>query len=199
MIELWAPLCIGAIIVIYVLVDKLGSGAADASEIALLLRHVDFQFLAELFDPDAEAKLRAELPLHGFRLRQRHRILAAIEQTRRIRHNARIVRAWGDGRYREICRIKHPARMSDDDRLARNVIQAADDVKAAASNALIKLLFWRLTLIHIWPFLPSPSLSDVRDGMGADLIVRYEEMVSCTGTLLMAEGGDKYELVRAAL
>lgn len=199
MIEIWAPLCIAALVLVYLLADKLGwHDEARARDLALFLRHVDLQTLGELLDPATEATLRSELSARAFRCRQRSRIIAAKEQIGRMHYNAGIFRSWGTGKYKRIA-VKNRGRFGDEEQLIVAVIKVADEMRSAAFRALLKLTFWRVCLVHIWPFLPSPSLSDVREALGADLLTRYEALISSVGMLLLGEDEGDYETVRAAL
>jgi hypothetical protein len=198
MMAIWTPLCAAALALLYVLVDKISSTQAEAKEMALVLRRVNLQLLEELLNPATEAALRSELSSRAFRCRQRTRIMAAREQVSRMRHNAEICREWGTDEYRRFA-DKNRGHYGDEEQLVIALIKAADDVTTSARRALLKLMFWRMCLIHVWPFLPSPSLSDVREVLGADLLARYEALANSAGMLLLNEGEEQYELVRAAL
>jgi hypothetical protein len=83
--------------------------------------------------------------------------------------------------------------------LVASVVQSAGDVKRGAWWAMLKLRFWRATLVQLWPFLPSPSLSDLREVHGQDILQGYESLTSSAGELLIAFGGEQYDQVRATL
>jgi hypothetical protein len=194
----WIPLALVALVAARALIDKLTSSGLDADSINLFLRRVDLRILENLLDPAEEARLRTELSTRAFRRLQRQRILGACEQIRRVSNNASVLLQWANGEYAGIAH-KSRAQFDANDSLLVSVIQAATEVKSGAWWALLKLRFWRASLVQLWPFLPSPSLSDLREVYGKDLLQSYEALTSSAGELLIGRGGDLYDQARAAL
>jgi hypothetical protein len=190
------PLLIGGCTLLYALIDRI-TGLWRAREMPLFLRRVDLQLLEELLDPAEEAKLRRQMSARAFRRAQRGRILAAREQIRRIAHNARIFLKWGNEEYKQLA-AKNRGDFDDGDHMVLAVVRSAAEVERAALLVLAKVLVWRITLVHLWPMLPSPSLYDLREAMGSDLLQRYEMLTASAGQLLLASDRELYELVRAA-
>jgi hypothetical protein len=190
------PLLIGGCTLLYALIDRI-TGLWRAREMPLFLRRVDLQLLEELLDPAEEAKLRRQMSARAFRRVQRGRILAAREQIRRVAHNARIFLRWANEEYKQLA-AKNRGDFDDGDRLVLQVIHHAAEAERAAFVVLAKVLVWRLTLVHLWPMLPSPSLYDLREALGRDLLQRYEVLTAAAGQLLLASDRELYELVRAA-
>ncbi|HEX7289471.1 MAG TPA: hypothetical protein VF532_25025 [Candidatus Angelobacter sp.] len=190
------PLLIGGCTLLYALIDRI-TGLWCTRELPLFLRRVDLQLLEELLDPAEEAKLRRQMSARAFRRAQRGRILAAREQIRRIAHNARIFLKWGNEEYKQLAQ-KNRGDFDDGNHMVLAVIRSAAEVERAALLVLAKVLLWRLTLVHLWTMLPSPSLYDLREAMGGDLLQRYEMLTASAGQLLLASDRELYELVRAA-
>jgi hypothetical protein len=190
------PLLIGGCTLLYAFIDRM-TGLWRTREMPLFLRRVDLQLLEELLDPAEEAKLRRQMSARAFRRAQRGRILAAREQIRRVAHNARIFLQWGNEEFGQLA-AKSPGDFDDGDRLVLQVVGSAAQVQRAAFVVLAKIALWRLTLVHLWPMLPSPSLYDLREALGGDLLQRYELLTASAGQLLLASDRELYELVRAA-
>jgi hypothetical protein len=159
---------------------------------------VDLRLLEDLLDPAVEARLRTELSAHAFRRLQSRRIRAACEQIRRLSNNASVFLQWANSEYAGIAH-KGCTHFDDKDSLVVSLIHIAAEVKNSAWWALVKLRFWRAMLVQLWPFLPSPSLSDLREVYGKDILRAYETLTSSAGELLIARGGEHYEKMRAAL
>ncbi len=195
---IWIPLATVLLIAARALLDKLTASAGNTCDIALFARRVDINLLEDLLDPAEEARLRKELSAAAFRKLQRKRIMAACEQIKRISHNADVLLDWAN---REYAKVTHKGRAQFDatDLLIGSVIESAIQVKSGAWWAVLKLRFWRATLVQLWPFLPSPSLSDLREVYGRDLLQAYESLTSSAGELLIAFGTGDYERARAAL
>jgi hypothetical protein len=194
----WIPLAFVLLLVIRAVIDKLTSTGIDAGSVSLFLSHVDLHLLETLLDPAEEARLRSELSARAFRRLQRQRIIGACEQIRRVSNNASVFLQWANAEYAGIAH-KGCTQFDDKDSLVVSLIQIADDVKRSAWWALVKLRFWRAMLVQLWPFLPSPSLSDLREVYGKDILRAYETLTSSAGELLIARGGEHYEKMRAAL
>jgi hypothetical protein len=194
----WIPLTLVTLAAAHAVIDKLTSTRVDAEGMALFLRRVDLRLLENLLDPAEEARLRKELSTRAFRRLQRQRILGACEQIRRLANNAGVLLVWANGEYAAIA-DKGRAQFDANDALLVSVIEAAAQVKSGAWWALLKLRFWRASLVQLWPFLPSPSLSDLREVYGQDLLQSYEALTSSAGELLIVRGGEYYDQVRAAL
>ncbi|HET7871127.1 MAG TPA: hypothetical protein VFL42_01365 [Terriglobales bacterium] len=190
------PLLMGGCTLVYALIDRI-TGIWRVREMPLLLRRIDLQLLDELLDPAEEAKLRRQMSARAFRRAQRGRILAAREQIRRVGHNARIFRKWGNEEYKLLA-AKNRGELDDGDHLVLQVIRHAAEAGRAASFVLAKIVLWRMTLLHLWPMLPSPSLYDLRESLGGDLLQRYEMLTASAGQLLLTSDQELYELVRAA-
>jgi hypothetical protein len=198
MLAVWIPLAILLMVAVRAVLDRITSTGVDAEGIALFLRRVDLRMLENLLDPAEEAKLRTELSARAFRRLQRQRILGACEQIRRVSNNADVLLRWANSEY---ARIAHKGRAQFDanDSLVVSIIEAAAQVKSGTWWALLKLRFWRAVLVQLWPFLPSPSLSDLREVYGKDILQTYESLTSSAGELLIVRGGEYYDQVRAAL
>jgi hypothetical protein len=195
---LWVPLAIVALVATHAIIDKLTAASRGVDGIALFVRRVDLRLLEDLLDPQVEAGLRTSLSSFAFRRLQRQRILAAREQIDRISHNATILLEWGTREYSKIA-SKGRGQFDSRDLLIIAVVESACQVKRGAWWAMLKLRFWRAILVQVWPFLPSPSLSDLREVYGRDLLQAYEGLTSSAGELLLAFGGEQYDEVRAAL
>jgi hypothetical protein len=197
-LAIWIPLALVVLVAVRALLDKLTASASETDDIALFARRVDLSLLEELLDPEAEAQLRKQLSSPAFRRLQRKRIMAACEQIKRISHNADVLLNWASRQYSKIA-DKGRAHFDATDLLIAGVIESAVRVKSDAWWAVLKLRFWRATLMQLWPFLPSPSLSDLREVYGHDLLQAYESLTSSAGELLLALNDGNYDRVRAAL
>jgi hypothetical protein len=194
----WSPLAVVLLIASRALIDKITASSLGANDLVLLLRRVDIQVLETLLAPEEEARLRSEMSTRAYRRIQRRRILGAYEQVRRISHNANVLWQWSNREAKKLS-SKRRAKVDGIGQFLITTVECAAIVKSEAWWALAKLLFWRITLMQIWPFLPSPSLSDLREIFGRDLLQDYETLSSSVGQVLLATDIDFYEQVRAAL
>jgi len=192
------PLVTVTLVAVRALIDKVTSSGIDIDSIPIFLRRVDLHLLENLLDPAEEARLRTELSARAFRRLQSRRIRGACEQIRRLSNNASVFLQWANTEYVGIAH-KGCAQYDDQDSLVVNLIRIAADVKSSAWWALVKLRFWRAVLVQLWPFLPSPSLSDVREVYGKDILQAYENLTSSVGEILIRRGGEHYDKVRAVL
>lgn len=167
-------------------------------DVPLMLRRADLPLLEELLDADEEAALRKEHSAAAFRAMQRKRIAAAREHLRRIDHNASVFLKWG---YTEeqITLLKNPAVFTDHDLRARELLRFATEVKSDVAAKIIKIELWRIVMLERWFFLPSPSLSDLRERRGVDILQSYEALISTAGDLSLSYGPEKYQRLMRSL
>jgi len=194
----WAPFILMLLAGVRLLLGAIMGTVWSARDLPIFLRRVDLSLLETLLDPMEEARLREEMSAGAFRKAQRQRIRGACEQIRRVSHNAGILLKWATLEFKKIEQKRRGA-FEEHDRLIVSVIEAATHAKRSAAWALVKIGLWRAAMMPIWPFLPSPSLSDFREVNGRDLLEDCESLNSLAGQLLLDAGGDHYDQARASL
>jgi hypothetical protein len=195
---IWIPFIAAAVWLFHLLIDRKTSSKTYDGSVSAFLRHIDLSTLESLFDPKEESRLREELPARAFRRLQRSRIMAAREMIRNIRHNAGVLMRWASEE-EDSLQDKNRSQFDQKDHLVIDVVRAAGEVRRGASFALAKMLFWRMSLVHLWVCLPSPSLSDFREVAGRDMLRDYESLTGSVAQLMLAHSEKHYEAVRASM
>jgi len=167
-------------------------------DLPLMLRRADVLLLEELLDPQAEAALRKTYSSAAFRAMQTTRIVAAQEQLGRIYHNSEILLRWAHWEDQKVL-PKNPVTFTDRDIKTRELLRCAAAVKKDVVGRIVKIGLWRIAMMERWVFLPSPSLSDLRERRGVDILQSYEGMVSAAGHLSISYGQEKYDQMMHSL
>lgn len=169
-------------------------------DLPLVLRPVQLEQLEKLFDPRVEADLRRIMSGAAFRRAQRARLRSALEQVRRLSHNAAILRSWANAEYVQRVEPKNRCLLNSGDQAIERIIRTAGGMQRQAFIVILKIEFWRaLLLIHGY-IMPIPRLADLREMLGFDLLETYQSLTSAACELgLNTYGRDRYEELLAAL
>ena len=198
-IAIWLPLLFAALGVFWYLAAAVLKLIVPAVEdLSLFARPVNMKALGALTDPAEEARLRASLSASEFRKAQRKSTFAALEQFRRILHNAGLFLNHANIEFKKMS-SKHPATYDDHDQAVIQVIRCAMEVKKCTWRAVIKSVLWIVLRVDYWVFLPSPSLSDLRQSLGVDILGAYCELVGLIGQLTLRYGPTQHDKIMSAL
>lgn len=165
-------------------------------ELKLLLRHIEMQLVENLFDPREEARLRSDMSVPAFRSAQRARLRGLKEQVGRFSHNASLFLEWSNHEYSHLAAKNRTHFDTRDDLLVR-VIEIAGAVKSYAFRAAFKIHVWRVLLLV--PGMPAPSLSELREIRGRDIVHAYEQLKGVVGQLSLMCGVEQFEVMDSAL
>jgi hypothetical protein len=168
-------------------------------DLPLVLRPVRIKELENLFDPRMEADLRREMSAAAFRKAQSTRLLSAMEQVRRLAHNAAILGHWASAEFVKKVAHKNRCELSSDDQAVERVIRAASSIRRQTFVIAIKIMLWRALLLSHASMMPSPCLSDLREILGLDILETYQSLTSAACELGLTYGRERYEILLTAL
>jgi hypothetical protein len=168
-------------------------------DLPLILRTVNLEKLERLLDPAAEGELRRGLSSAAFRREQVARFDSAMEQARRLSHNAAILESWAHDEFDRTVSAKSRVDFTASDQSILRIMQTANQTRRQTLTMMIKIAIWRALLLLRIPFMPVPSVSDLRELLGRDLLETYQSLTSAAGQLGLAYGEREYEQLLAAL
>jgi hypothetical protein len=168
-------------------------------DLPLVLRAVNLEQLEKLLDPAEEANLRKTMSHRAFRRTQLSRLGFAMEQAKRLAHNAAILETWANQEFTKKLIFKSRSNFDSADHAVLRVIQNADEIRRQTLLMMSKIFVWRVMLTARIAFMPVPRLADLRELLGYDLLETYESLTSAAGQLGLVYGDREYEQLLAAL
>ncbi len=177
---------------IYTVLQSLGKfPARTIDDVRPYLRPTELQELEELLDPANEVSLKFHLSPAEFRQLQRKRIHLLREYLLRMSHNALVLIEWGNLEW------VGPAQRADLDndrrKMARELVQAATELRLYSLLALLKLKIWILFRLDAWPGIPSPRVSALRKLGGIDAVRAYMRLRAAVSYLSEIYGHQYHE------
>jgi hypothetical protein len=188
-----------AVAVFYVISAGKMARSYRIEDLPLVLRSVNIEQLERLLDPGVEADLRRGLSSKAFRGEQVIRLRSAMEQARRLSHNAAILACWANEEFERNVTQKNRGEFTTNDHSLMRVIQTANQLRWQTLAMMLKIGIWRGLLVSRIFFLPVPSVTDLREAFGRDLLDTYQAMTSAAGQLGLSYGEREYEQLLAAL
>jgi hypothetical protein len=102
-------------------------------------------------------------------------------------HNALILAEWASSE-----RLS-PTGDPELDFMRHELLNSALHVRFYTLLAILKLRFWIVVKIEIWSVLPSPSVSDLKEVAGIDVLYAYDRLKSAASHLSLKAGVKYHE------
>jgi hypothetical protein len=190
---------VSALFIGYVVAARKLAREYRIDDLPLVLRPVQIEQLEKLFDPREEADLRRDMSAAAFRQTQASRLRSAMEQVRRLSHNSAILGHWAAAEFVHRVAHKNRCELTSNDQAVERIIQAASRMRRQTIAIMMKIMLWRVLLLLHVVMMPIPSLSDLRETLGLDLLETYQSLTSAACELGLAYGRERYEELLAAL
>jgi hypothetical protein len=198
---LWFFLILSLGFAVYLVVDHLTRfPRRSILDVPNFLRAADPKRMQELFNPEFEGMMRANLPRREFLQQQRKSLHYAREFLLCTAHDAQILIELAQNEvWRE--RVEHPGAPDGEEYIERalKLHQAAVEYRTYALVALVRVRIWMVFRTQWWLPFPAPRVGELKEISGINFHAAYNRLMQTVSDLCQLYGSEFQEALLGAL